>query len=110
MRMTCIFLLCLFAVLWAPAPAQASVGDLTVVIEGFVAKQYPGARSHFWVVNGAQWESESELVVDLNTFVVNRHGQAGTEDRFLLLIVEGKVAAAQNIPLNAGADCKQEQT
>jgi hypothetical protein len=35
--------------------------------------------------------------------------QAPTEDRFLLLIVRGKLAAAQNIPLDASVDCQPEQ-
>jgi len=104
-----VFLLCLCAVLWASATAQASVPDLSHVIEGFMAKQFPEARSHFWVVNGTEWQAENEMVVDLNTVVVPRASQTPTESRFLLLIVEGKLAAAQSIPLDNGADCQQEQ-
>jgi hypothetical protein len=88
--------------------APASTGDLSGVIENFMAKQFPRAQSHFWVVNGAQWQAENEMVVDLNTVVTNRASLAPTESRFLLLIVEGKLAAAQNIPLDSGVDCQPE--
>ena len=110
MRMKRVFLLCLCAVLWASAPAQASVADLSHVIEGFMATQFPEARSHFWVVNGTEWQAENEMVVDLNTVVVPRASHTPTESRFLLLIVEGKVAASQRIPLDANVDCRPEQT
>jgi hypothetical protein len=98
------------ASLWVLTPAQGSMGDISNVIEGFMAKQFPEARSHFWVVNGTQWQSENEMVVDINTVVMGRLSSAPTENRFLLLIVGGKLAAAQNIPLDAGADCQPEST
>src|SRR5579883_697912 len=102
MRMKWVFPLCLVASLWALTPVQGHADDLTNVIEGFMAKQFPEARSHFWVVNGTQWQAENEVVVDLNTVVLGRSGPSPTENRFLLLIVGGKLAAAQNIPLDAG--------
>jgi len=108
MRMKCIFMLCLCAILWAAAPAQATVTDLSYVIEGFVERQFPGAQSHFWVLNSTQWQTENEVVVDLNTVVVGGSSQSPTESRFLLLIVEGKLAASQNIPLDANTDCQPE--
>jgi hypothetical protein len=104
-----VFSLCLVAILCVSTPAQGSADDLSNVIEGFMAKQFPEASSHFWVVNGAQWQAENEVVVDLNTVVMGRFSLSPTENRFLLLIVGGKLAAAQNIPLDAGADCQPEQ-
>ena len=109
MRTKWAFLLCLCVILWAGAPVQATTGDIPGVIEGFMATQFPDARSHFWVVNGTQWQAENELGVDLNTVVMGLFSQAPTEDRFLLLIVRGKLAAAQNIPLDASVDCQPEQ-
>jgi hypothetical protein len=102
-------------ILWLTAsvlvsvPAPADTGDLSRVIEGFMAKQFPEARSHLWVVNGTQWQAENEIVVDVNTFVVQRSDHQPTESRFLLLIVGGELAAAQNIPLDAQTDCQPEQ-
>ncbi len=80
--------LCLSLLISVPAPA--STGDLSGVIESFMAKQFPRAQSHFWVVNGTQWQAENEVVVDLNTVVTNRASLAPTESRFLLLIVNRK--------------------
>ena len=88
--------------------APASTGDLSGVIESFMAKQFPTAQSYFWVVNNAHREAENELVVDVNTVVMNRASQEPVENRFLLLVVEGKLAAAQNIPLDSSVDCEPE--
>lgn len=90
-------------------PAQSSSGDLSTAIETFMAKQFPDAHSHFWVVNGAQWQTEDEVVIDVNTVVVNRAGQEPTENRFLLLVVAGEFKAAQNIPLDSKVECQPEQ-
>jgi hypothetical protein len=99
----------LIALLLLPVAAPADTGDLSGVIERFMAKQFPYAHSHFWVVNGTQWQAENEVVLDVNTVVVDGKDRPPTENRFLLLVVEGKLAAAQNIPLNAETDCQPEQ-
>ena len=109
MRMKWVFPLCLVASLWIALPVQGSTDDISNVIEGFMAKQFPEARSHFWVVNGTQWQAENEMVVDLNTVVMGRLNPSPTENRFLLLIVGGKLAAAQNIPLDSEVACQPEQ-
>lgn len=88
--------------------APASTGDLSSVIEGFIAKQFPRAQSYFWVVNGTQWQTDDEVVVDLNTTVLEGTSRSATENRFLLLVVDGKLAAAQNIPLDSSVDCEPE--
>ncbi|MCA1838193.1 MAG: hypothetical protein LC674_05360, partial [Actinobacteria bacterium] len=88
--------LCVSAILLVSVAAPASTGDLSGIIEGFMAKQFPDARSHFWVVNGTQWQAENEVVVDVNTVVVKQSDQPPREDRFLLLVVEGQLAATQN--------------
>jgi hypothetical protein len=89
--------------------APASTGDLSGIIEGFMAKQFPDAQSHFWVVNGTQWQAANEMVVDVNTVVQDKTDRPPTENRYLLLIVEGELAAAQNIPVDATTDCQPEQ-
>ncbi|MBM4123233.1 MAG: hypothetical protein FJ249_11665 [Nitrospira sp.] len=109
MRMIWVFFLCLVATLWVSTPAQGNTNDISHVIEGFMAKQFPEAQSHFWVVNGTQWQAENEVVVDLNTVVMGRTSLIPTENRFLLLIVEGMLAATQNIPLDTSKDCQPEQ-
>lgn len=91
-------------------PAHAGTDDVSTVIEGFVSKQFPDAGSHFWVVNGIQWQETNELVVDVNTVVFNAAEQTSTENRYLLLIVSGKLAGAQRIPLHDAVTCQPEQS
>ncbi len=101
-------MLCFAALtLWLATPAEPSTGDLGSIIERFVTSRFPDATSHFWVVNSTQWDDD-EIVVDVNTVVQERFKQHPTESRFLLLIVEGKVAGAQNIPLDSPSDCQPE--
>lgn len=90
------------------SPGQAKSHNLSDIIESFVLTQFPDATSHFWVVNGTQWQEENELVVDLNTIVLKAAGQVPTENRYLLLIVSGKLAGAQHIPLDAAPECQPE--
>ncbi|MFM8550871.1 MAG: hypothetical protein ACKOCD_00910 [Nitrospiraceae bacterium] len=94
---------------WIAAPLHAGSGDISTVIEGFVVQQFPEASGHVWVVNNTQWQADNELVVDLHTIVMGRPGSSPMENRFLLLIVSGTLAAAQRIPLD-GTDCRPEQT
>ncbi|MGH7230040.1 MAG: hypothetical protein ACREJU_01605 [Nitrospiraceae bacterium] len=110
MRTICALLICLSATLWQSVPAGASRGGISTIIESFMAKQFPEAKSHFWVVNGTQWQTEDEIVVDLNTVVMVKADQAPTESRYLLLIVGDRLAAAQNIPMDAHTDCNPERT
>lgn len=102
-------LLLLSLALCLPAIAPASTGDIGSIIEGFVTHHFPDAASHFWVVNATQREGD-EMIVDVNTVVVQRQQPRPVANRFLLLIVSGKLAAAQNIPLDTDADCRPEET
>ena len=109
-------LLAVFLSLWmvfclgTTPPAHAGTDDISAVIEGFVSKQFPDAGSHFWVVNGVQWQETNELVVDFNTVVFNAAEQTSAENRYLLLIVSGKLAGAQRIPLHDAVTCQPEQS
>lgn len=89
--------------------SEALPDSVPGVIESFVVKQFPDAGSHFWVVNGAQWQAENELVVDFNAVVTGSAGQPPIENRYLLLIVSGKLAAAHHIPLDAAVECQPER-
>ncbi len=104
---TCvIFSLCMSVL---PAPfAVASTEDISNVIERFVENRFPDAHSHFWVVNSTEWGSKDEVVVDVNTTVRNRRDEGPTENRFLLLIVGGKLEAMQSIPLDATVECQPD--
>jgi hypothetical protein len=97
------------ALLCLSSPLDANTGDITMVIETFVAKQFPASKSHFWVVNDTHWQTDNEVVVDVNTVVLDKLGDTPTATRYLLLIVGDRLAAAQNIPLDSTVDCQPEQ-
>lgn len=82
---------------------------IPITIDHFVATLFPQASHYFWVVNNSQEENQREMIVDINTFATQKEGAAPTENRFLLLILDGKVLAAQNIPLNAKVDCGKDE-
>lgn len=109
MRITKHVVPCLFLSLCLAIPALASSGDISRVIDRFVADQFPGAHSHLWIVNNTEQGSKDEVVIDLNTIVVTRQNEAPTENRFLLLIVAGKLAATQSVPLGAKLECQPDE-
>lgn len=103
-------LLCCLIMSWGlSATAVADSGDISRVIDHFVKKRFPEAQSHFWVVNDTEWGAEDEVVVDLNTIVTWRGERGNTEERFLLLIVQGQLVATQSVPLDAKVECKPQE-
>ena len=93
----------------APGWAHASTSELGTIIESFVNRHFPDASSHLWVVNDTQWDGD-EMVVDVYTYVVEKQQPVALENRYLLLIVAGKLTAVQRIPIEGRADCQQEET
>jgi hypothetical protein len=98
----------LCGILIMPALAQASTGDVGTIIETFVARQFPDAAGHYWVINETQWE-EDDMIVDVHTIVNERGETEPTLSHFLLLIVAGELRGVQSIPLEPGADCRAEE-
>lgn len=82
---------------------------MPITIDHFVAKLFPEASHYFWVVNDSKKETQREIIIDINTFVTQKEGATPTENRFLLLFLDGKILAAQNIPLNATVDCGPDE-
>jgi hypothetical protein len=99
----------LFFSLSIPEWSYASTSELGTIIEGFVTRHFPDATSHLWIVNDTQWDGD-EMVVDVYTYVVEKQQPAALENRYLLLIVAGKLTAVQRIPVESGADCQREET
>ncbi len=90
-------------------PIQAAPPSTPLAIDQFVAKIFPEAIHYHWVVNNAQTETTHEMVVDINTFVTeNGSDDKPIESRFLLLVMNGKVMAAQKIPLGSVVDCGKD--
>jgi hypothetical protein len=83
--------------------------SISTAIDLFVSNLYPKGSHYFWVINNTTTESPEEMIVDLNTSVRNLPEEAPTESRFLLLVVEGELLAAQKIPLNANVDCQSDE-
>ncbi|SPP64844.1 hypothetical protein [Nitrospira lenta] len=95
--------------LFTPNISSASTSELGTIIESFIVHHFPDATSHIWIVNGTEWDGD-EMVVDIRTMVLEKQMPAPVENRYLLLIREGKLAAAQRVPLEDGADCLREET
>ncbi|NKB80423.1 MAG: hypothetical protein GKS05_00715 [Nitrospirales bacterium] len=90
-------------------PLPSAHADVTVAIDEFVENLFPKATHYFWVVNDTKTETLREVIVDINTIVTKQTGKEPTENRFLLLLVDGALFAAQEIPLGAVVDCGDEQ-
>ena len=108
MRYQWIVMSALCGILTMPTLAKASTGDIGTIIETFVARQFPDAASHYWVINKTQWDGD-EMVVDVHTIVSERREAEPTLRHFLLLIVAGELRGVQSIPLEPGADCRAEE-
>jgi len=91
-----------------PEWSYASTSELGTIIEGFVTHHFPDATSHLWIVNDTQWDGD-EMVVDVYTYVVEKQQPAALENRYLLLIIAGKLTAVQRISVENGADCQREE-
>jgi hypothetical protein len=107
MRHQWIIIGALYGILTMPAPAQTSTDDVGTIIETFVVRQFPGATSHYWVINQSRWDGD-EMIIDVHTIVNDRHDREPTLSHFLLLIVAGELRGVQHIPLEPGADCQAE--
>ncbi|WNM58210.1 hypothetical protein [Candidatus Nitrospira allomarina] len=108
MRYLPSLLLTLSLVLFSSTSTSASP-SISTAIDRFVSNLYPKGSHYFWVINNTTTESPEEMIVDLNTSVRNLPEDEPTESRFLLLVVEGELLAAQKIPLNAIVDCQSDE-
>ena len=93
------------------APTQTLPPSIPSVIDQFVLNIFPDASYHHWVVNDAQTETDSEMIIDVNTFTfVAAKGseKSLTENRFLLLVLDGQIQGAHKIPLGAEVDCGKD--
>lgn len=97
------------SLVWGIQLVEANVPSISSVIDRFVAAVHPGASHYFWVVNDSRSPTENEIIFDINTIVTMKAGDNPSENRFLLLIVNGELFAAQNIPLGATVDCGEEE-
>ena len=92
-----------------PSGSESAPTSITTTIDRFVSTLYPNGSHYFWVINNTSTESEEEMIIDINTSLRNLPEENLTESRFLLLVIEGELFAAQKIPLNASVDCSSEE-
>ena len=108
MRYIPIVLLSSFLLL-TPSEGRSHYPDVSLAIDQFVSKIYPKGSHYFWVINNKTSEFSQELIVDINTFLQTTDDEKSQPNRFLLLIVNGELKGAQNIPLGAEVDCRTEK-
>lgn len=104
-----IVILVLSLAFFSPIASEASKNEVSTTIDGFVSQLYPKGSHYFWIINDVTNESSQEMIIDVLTtrrFITNSQTE---ESRFLLLIIQGKLFAAQKIPLGAEVDCGNEE-
>ncbi len=92
-----------------PSLGQSAYPEYSLAIDQFVSKLYPKGSRYFWVINDSTSEFSEEIIVDINASLQTTEDENPQPSRFLLLIVKGKLQGAQNIPLGAKVDCKEEK-
>jgi len=95
--------------LFFPSASESAHPSITITIDRFVSNLYPKGSHYFWVINNTTTESPEEMIIDINTSVKNLPEETTLESRFLLLVIEGELFAAQKIPLNANVDCGSDK-
>lgn len=105
-RKVIVAMLC--GALLLPALVEADTGDLRIVIDKFVVRQFPDAAGRYWIINETQLEGD-EMIVDMHAVVQEKKQVAPMLSHFILLIVAGELKGVQQVPLEPGADCQPEQ-
>lgn len=95
--------------MWSTSIGLANPSPVSTEVNEFVAKIYPKGSHYFWIINDAKAETQRELILDINTVLRDTIGEERGKGRFLLLLVDGKLFAAQRIPLNAKVECEKEK-
>ena len=109
MRVKLVFPLILTILMVGSSLSLANPPHISTIVNNFVSKIYPKGSHYHWIINDATAEAQQELILDINTALRDRIGEEQGKGRFLLLIVNGKLLAAQRIPLGAEVDCGNEE-
>ncbi len=94
---------------FTPAVSESAYSEVSVVIDQFVSKIYPEGSRYFWVINDTTSELSNEIIVDINTELQGNSKKNTNPNRFLLLLVNGKLMGSQQIPLGAKVDCHSNE-
>jgi len=99
----------LLALTLSPTTSESAYPDVFTAIDQFVSQIYPKGSRYFWVVNDTTSDLGNEIIVDINTSLQAVQEEDAQPNRFLLLLVKGKLMGAQHIPLGAKVDCHSEE-
>ena len=97
------------SLVFAPTVSESSYPVVSVTIDQFVSQVYPKGSRYFWVINDTTSDVANEIIVDINTELQVSSEEDPQTNRFLLLLVKGKLIGAQQIPLGAQVDCHSEE-
>ena len=93
----------------APTISESAYPTVSSVIDQFVSNVYPKGSRYFWVINDTTSNVSNEMIVDINTELQVNSEEDSKPNRFLLLLVKGKLIGAQQISLDAKVDCHSEE-
>ena len=93
----------------SPSVSQSAYPKVSTAIDKFVSQLYPKGSHYFWVINDTTSDIANEIIVDINTSLQVKSEEYAQPNRFLLLLVKGKLIGAQRIPLGAKVDCHSEE-
>jgi len=99
----------LLTLTFSPTIGESSYPDVSSTIDQFVSQIYPQGSRYFWVVNDSTSDLANEIIVDINTSLQVMPEEDAQPNRFLLLLVKGKLMGVQQIPLGAEVDCHSEE-
>ena len=103
--LTALFL----SLVFAPTVSESAYPDVSLAIDQFVAQVYPKGSRYFWVINDTTSDVANEIIVDINTELQVSSEEDPQTNRFLLLLVKGKLIGAQQISLGAKVDCHSDE-
>lgn len=97
------------SLVFIPTVSESAPSDVSLAIDQFVSQVYPKGSRYFWVINDTTSDVPNEIIVDVNTELQVNSEEDPQTNRFLLLLVKGKLIGAQHIPLGAKIDCHSEK-
>ena len=95
--------------LLSPTVTESAYPEVTSEIDQFVSQVYPKGSRYFWVINDTTSDVLNEIIVDINTELQVGSQEDPQTNRFLLLVVKGKLVGAQQISLGANVDCHSDE-
>ena len=93
----------------APTVSESAYPEVSIAIDRFVSQVYPKGSRYFWVINDTTSDLSNEIIVDINTELQVNSEEDPQTNRFLLLLVKGKLVGAQQISLGANVDCHSDE-